>query len=123
MIKVMIIDDETQITSMLDKALSKNGQISTVTYNNPEHALSALGSLDVDVILLDIMMPQMDGLAALDVIKQKHPDIKVIMMTAYSTLDRVLGSHKLGASDFLLKPFESLAEVEAKVLQVASSSK
>lgn len=115
MIKLMIIDDETQITTMLDKWFSKNKEFEVRTYNNPETALASFATVNPDVVLLDIMMPQMDGITALGNIKAIEPNATVIMMTAYSTLDRVLTSHKQGADSYILKPFESLADVEEKV--------
>jgi len=75
-----------------------------------------------DVVLLDIMMPQMDGLIVLEKIKASYPDTVVVMMTAYSTLDRVLNSHRQGAESYILKPFESLADVEDKVKTAYSKS-
>jgi DNA-binding NtrC family response regulator len=115
MIKLMIIDDEAQITNMLNKWFSKNKDFSISTYTNPEIGVNAVGSIKPDVVLLDIMMPQMDGIEALEKIKKLAPETVVIMMTAYSTLERVLNSHKQGASSYVLKPFDSLADVEAKV--------
>lgn len=115
MINILIIDDEVQITTMLQKALSKNKEFSVSAYNNPVDALSQLNSIKPDVVLLDIMMPQMDGIEVLADIKKKLHETVVIMMTAYSTLDRVLASHKQGAEDYILKPFESLVAVEQKI--------
>ncbi|TAN41100.1 MAG: response regulator [Nitrospirae bacterium] len=115
--KIAIIDDEPQITAMLQKALTRNKELQVSTYNNPVTALNALDRDKPDVVLLDIMMPEMDGLDALEKIKGKHPDMKVIMITAYSTLDRVLESHKIGANDYILKPFESLKVVEDKIIK------
>jgi DNA-binding NtrC family response regulator len=115
MIKLMIVDDEAQITSMLEKWFSKSRDFSVTTYNNPEIALSSFSNVKPDVVLLDIMMPQMDGIAVLEKIKSMEPDALVIMMTAYSTLDRVLSSHRQGAESYILKPFESLGAVEEKV--------
>ncbi len=115
MIKLMIVDDEAQITSMLEKWFSKNRDFSVSTYNNPEIALSSFSNVKPDVVLLDIMMPQMDGIAVLEKIKSMEPDALVIMMTAYSTLDRVLSSHRQGADSYILKPFDSLGVVEEKV--------
>jgi DNA-binding NtrC family response regulator len=57
----------------------------------------------------------MDGIAVLEKIKSIEPDALVIMMAAYSTLDRVLSSHRRGAESYILKPFESLGAVEEKV--------
>jgi len=73
------------------------------------------------VILLDIMMPQMNGLDALEKIMSKNPNQKVIMMTAFSTLDKVLKSHKYGAIHYLMKPFDSLESLERKVFEVINS--
>ncbi len=115
MIKLMIVDDETQITTMLEKWFSKNREFSVSIYNNPEIAVSSFSTVKPDVVLLDIMMPQMDGLAVLEKIKAVEPNTVVVMMTAYSTLDRVLNSHRQGADSYILKPFESLSDVEEKV--------
>lgn len=73
---------------------------------------------EFDGVLLDIMMPQRDGLSVLEEIKAKDPECVVIMMTAYSTLDKVLQSHKIGADHYVLKPFDSLAAVEKKVREL-----
>lgn len=59
-------------------------------------------------------MPQMDGIAVLEKIKSIDQSAVVIMMTAYSTLDRVLSSHRQGADSYILKPFESLSDVEGE---------
>lgn len=121
MIDVMVIDDEPFITSMIENALSGNPDIRVSAYNNPLQAIAALSSKQPDVVLLDIMMPQMDGIKALEEIKEKCPSTKVIMITAYSTLDRVLSSHKKGAHDFVIKPFDSLTLIEEKCLKAAGS--
>jgi DNA-binding NtrC family response regulator len=118
MINLFIIDDEVPITTMLEKSLSRNISFSVKSFNNPLVALEQASTAKPDVVLLDIMMPQMDGIAVLSDLKQRVPNVKVIMMTAYSTLDRVLESHKLGAENYILKPFESLKDVEKKVLSV-----
>ena len=115
MIKLMLVDDEPQITTMLEKWFTKTKDFSVSVYNNPEIALSSFSSLKPDVVLLDIMMPQMDGIAVLEKIKSIDHSVVVIMMTAYSTLDRVLSSHRQGADSYILKPFDSLSDVEEKV--------
>jgi DNA-binding NtrC family response regulator len=117
----MIIDDEPSIGSMLEKALGRGGDIKTAYFDNPLNALSRFRAGEYDGVLLDIMMPQRDGLAVLEEIKAKDPGCVVIMMTAYSTLDKVLQSHKIGADHYLLKPFESLVAVEKKVRELIKS--
>jgi len=114
----MIVDDEREILKMLETSLKKSDFKSVKTYNNPLDAVRSYNGSNYDVVLLDIMMPEMDGLEVLDKLKEKNPEIKVIMMTAYSTLDRVLKSHKIGADQYILKPFKNLKEIESKIISV-----
>jgi len=115
--KIAIVDDETEILNMLQRFLSRDNKYTVNIYSNP---LSAIESIDssYDIVLMDIMMPQMNGLDVLDKIKEKNPDQKVIMMTAFSTLDKVLKSHKSGATHYLMKPFDSLDIVAKKIREV-----
>lgn len=116
--RIMIIDDEAPIGMMLEKALTRSGDIHVTYFDNPVNALSRFRAGEYDGVLLDIMMPQKDGLSVLEAIKAKDPECIVIMMTAYSTLDKVLKSHKTGADHYILKPFDSLANVEKKVREL-----
>ncbi len=115
--KIAIIDDEKDILDILNKFLTKKGN-SVTTYLNPLTALASL-SKDTEIVLLDVMMPQMNGLDLLPKLLLKHPKLKVIIMTAYSTLDKVLDSHRSGAVFYITKPFESLAKLEAKIIEVS----
>lgn len=112
--KIAIIDDEVQITTMIEKFLSREGDYVVSVYNNPLNALSGLSS-DTDVVLLDIMMPQMNGPDVLEKIRKTHPKVNVIMMTAYSTLDKVLEAHRQGAEDYIMKPFSSMSVITEKI--------
>jgi DNA-binding NtrC family response regulator len=118
MIRLLIVDDEQSIGMMLEKALGRSGDFKVTYIDNPINALSRFKAGEYDGVLLDIMMPQKDGLSVLEEIKTKDPECVVIMMTAYSTLDKVLQSHKVGADHYLLKPFDSLANVEKKVREL-----
>jgi DNA-binding NtrC family response regulator len=122
MIKIVIIDDEVQILNMLEIFFKRMDGYSVETFSSPISGLNYVLSNNVDVVLLDIMMPQMDGIQVLYKIKEKKPDVKVIMMTAYSTLDKVLQTHKQGADSYLMKPFESLATLQTKVKEVLNYS-
>ena len=117
MINITVIDDEMEILSMIEKYLSRDENNSVRTFNNPLNALSSMSS-DTDIVLLDIMMPQMNGLEFLPKLKEKYPNIKVIMMTAYSTLDKVLEAHRQGAEHYLMKPFSSLGAISKKIDEV-----
>lgn len=115
---IAIIDDEKNIVSMLDQMLSRNSHFSVRSFCDPVIALEELHTWKPDVVLLDITMPRMDGIEVLKAIKARHKDAKVIMMTAYTTLDKVLASHTMGADNYLLKPFGSLREVEQTIIRV-----
>jgi DNA-binding NtrC family response regulator len=116
--KIAIIDDETEILSMLSRFLGKSGKYEVTTYSNPVSAIDSLKRTTYDLILLDIMMPQMNGLEALEKIMEINNEQKVIMMTAYSTLDKVLKAHKEGATNYVMKPFDSLQALENKIIEV-----
>ncbi|ADG94092.1 response regulator receiver protein [Arcobacter nitrofigilis DSM 7299] len=116
---IAIVDDTKEIIEMLSKSLSRSDKYKVSTYSNP---LTAINNIDskTDVVFLDIVMPQMDGLEALEKIVEKNPDIKVIMMTASSTLDRVLKAHKYGATHYIMKPFDSMDAIMKKLELVIS---
>ena len=111
---IVIIDDENDILTMLEKYFTREGNYRVKTFNNPLTAISSLPQ-DTDLILLDIMMPQMNGLDALPKLLEKNPDAKVLMMTAYSTLDKVLNAHRKGATNYIMKPFSSLSALGKKI--------
>ncbi|RXK05256.1 response regulator [Halarcobacter bivalviorum] len=113
--EIAIIDDEVEILQLLDKYLKRTQEYRITTFSNPKVALDSCIRTKYDLILLDIMMPGMDGLEFLEGIKKEIPSQKVCMMTAYSTLDKVLKSHKQGAENYIMKPFPSLDALGQKV--------
>ncbi len=116
-IKVAIIDDEQDILEMIEKYLKRAGNFEVITFNNPINALTRIDK-SYDVVLLDIMMPQMNGLDVLKTLREKNEAVKVVMMTAYSTLDKVLKSHREGATHYIMKPFSSMKALEEKILEL-----
>ena len=113
-LKILIIDDEEVICNACHLILSERGH--TVERKMDGAAgLKALQFKRYDVILLDMMLPDMDGMEILTTIKQKRPDTSVIIITGYSTLANALEAMKLGAVDYLAKPFSEddlLASIE-----------
>lgn len=102
---VWIVDDDKSIRWVLEKALGKV-QLSTVSFDNPQKLLARLASESPDAIISDVRMPGMDGISLLDEIKQRQPDLPVIIMTAYSDLDRAVSAFQGGAFEYLSKPFD-----------------
>ena len=116
-IKVAVIDDEQDILDMIEKYLKRSSGFDVTLFNNPHNAVSRIDK-SYDVVLLDIMMPQMNGLDVLKSLHDKAPDLKIIVMTAYSTLDKVLKSHREGATHYIMKPFSSMKALEEKILEL-----
>ena len=109
--KIWIIDDDRSIRWVLEKALQK-AELATESFTNADDVLIALERERPDVVLSDIRMPGMDGLTLLDRIKQKYPEIPVIIMTAHSDLDSAVSAYDGGAFEYLPKPFDLDEAVE-----------
>jgi len=116
-IKVAVVDDEQDILDMIEKFLKRSGGFQVDAFSNPLNALSRIDK-SYDIVLLDIMMPQMNGLDVLKELHEKMPELKIIMMTAYSTLDKVLKSHREGATHYVMKPFFSMKALEEKIYEI-----
>lgn len=113
--RIAIVDDERDILDILEKFLSRRDKLDIEVFQNPLTAIESIKSGHFDLVLLDIMMPQINGIDFLRDVKKSSPSTKVIMMTAYSTQDKMLNSKDIGADDYLTKPFISLRDVENKV--------
>ena len=103
--KVWIVDDDKSIRWVLERALLKE-RLDPVCFENARDLLQRLDGDKPDVIISDIRMPGLDGLALLEEIKLKNPDLPVIIMTAFPDLDRVVSSFQGGAYEYLSKPFD-----------------
>jgi len=114
--KIVIIDDEENILSVLDRYLKRKSFVEVETYTNAKLAMPKIKAGNYDLVLLDIMMPEVNGLDLLEDIKKTNPNQKVIMMTAYSTEEKIIKSDSTGACDYITKPFISLRDVENKIL-------
>ncbi|HCM91225.1 MAG TPA: two-component system response regulator [Lachnospiraceae bacterium] len=106
MSSVFIVDDSRTMRKMLAGALKEAGIEVIGNAGNGIEALEQLKTIKPDLITLDITMPEMDGLDALRFIKKDNPDQKVLMVSAAGQKEKVLEALKLGALDFIQKPFE-----------------
>lgn len=103
--QVWIVDDDSSIRWVLEKAIS-NANISVGTFHDPQDLLIALEHSQPEVIISDIRMPNIDGMALLTQISEVYPDIPVIIMTAHSDLDSAVNAYQGGAFEYLPKPFD-----------------
>jgi len=103
--KVWIVDDDKSIRWVLEKALQKT-DVEIQSFANPEDVLKKIRNEEPDVIISDIRMPGMDGITLLEKVKQQSPSVPVIIMTAYSDLDRAVSAFQGGAFEYLSKPFD-----------------
>ncbi|MCG6911389.1 MAG: response regulator [Deltaproteobacteria bacterium] len=103
--RLMIVDDEKRFTEMLSLTLGEMG-VGTVTAFSGKECLDKLAENDIDVVILDIKMPGMDGIETLKEIKKRFPLVEVIMLTGHGTIETSVKGMKLGAFDYLLKPPE-----------------
>ncbi|MFQ5661447.1 MAG: nitrogen regulation protein NR(I) [Gammaproteobacteria bacterium] len=102
---VWVVDDDKSIRWVLEKAFMKE-DLEVVSFDKPDKMLARFAEGPPDVIISDIRMPGTDGISLLENIKQQVPDIPVIIMTAYSDLDRTVSSFEGGAFEYLSKPFD-----------------
>lgn len=111
---VMLVDDEVAFVETLVKRL-KNRNIETISAFSGEECLEKIKTHQtLDVIILDVKMPGMDGLETLKIIKRDFPLIEVVMLTGHATVEIGITGMKLGAFDFLMKPCD-IEEIVGKV--------
>jgi two-component system, NtrC family, response regulator AtoC len=116
--RVLVVDDDYDCREVLQATLCDAGYEAS-TYECAEDALRALESEDFDVILADVMMPRVAGTDLCRHVAHNHPDVPVIMITAYGNTDIAVDSIRAGAFDFLTKPFD-MAELKSTVARAVS---
>jgi DNA-binding NtrC family response regulator len=119
---VLLVDDEVSfVETMAERLTIRN--LETVSALNGEEALAQLEiKPDIEVILLDVKMPGMDGIEVLREIKKKHPLVEVIMLSGQATVESAIEGMKLGAFDYLLKPCE-MDQLISKVKEAAAKKR
>jgi DNA-binding NtrC family response regulator len=113
--KILLVDDEQRFLTTTQKVLNKKGY-GVLTATSGAEALKTLSLNPIDVVILDVKMPGMDGIATLKEIKRHHPRVEVIMLTGHGTLESAVEGLKSGATDYLTKPSD-IAELLDKVAE------
>ncbi len=104
---VLVVDDEESNLTSIEKIFQKDG-LRVLTAHSAREALDVLRQHRVDVVLTDLMMPAISGLELLKAIKQIAPDVEVVMMTAYGTVETAVQAMREGAYDFVEKPLKRM---------------
>ncbi|HBB68042.1 MAG: hypothetical protein A2X28_01370 [Elusimicrobia bacterium GWA2_56_46] len=114
--KVMVVDDELGFRELVSRVFQDDYDV--VTAADGEEAVRRAGARDIDVVISDMTMPKLSGLEALKAMKEIDPKIEVILVTGYATLETAIESMKLGAYDYITKPFdiEELVRLVARAL-------
>jgi DNA-binding NtrC family response regulator len=115
---ILIVDDDATIRNSLSEALADNAT-DVRTADDAERALTLIGNAPPDVVLSDVRMPGLDGLALLKLLRERAPTVDIILMTAFDDMPTVVTAMREGACDFLVKPLDlhDLRRVLARVFQ------
>ena len=111
--KVLLVDDEVDFLDTLSERMRTRG-MEVATSSSGAEALKKVEQEAYDVIILDLMMPGVDGLEALKILKAKRPELQVILLTGHATVEKGIEAMKLGAMDFLEKPAD-LSQLTEKI--------
>ena len=103
--KILIVDNRQEVLVTLEKLLQQEGY--TVETTQGTNAFEKIENNKYHIILIDIEMPEMDGVELLSEIKKYDPMTQIIMMTEHSTMDKILSSLEYGANDYIYKPLEN----------------
>jgi nitrogen regulation protein NR(I) len=103
--QILVADDEPNLRRVLSAQLHRDGY-EVIAVEDGQAALEAIAMHHVDVVITDLRMPRVDGMELLKQVTASHPDVPVIMITAHGTVDTAVEALKLGAFDYITKPFE-----------------
>ena len=118
--QVLIIDDEADVCTFFRRLLVRKGY-QVITAANEPQALAALDAGQFNVALVDLKLPDTDGITLLEIIKSRQPACEVIIMTGYSTVKTAVTAMQLGAYEYLEKPFDDIEQIEELVARAAGS--
>ncbi|MFO7989275.1 MAG: response regulator [Thermodesulfobacteriota bacterium] len=113
--KVLLVDDEKDFLDIMSERMEARG-MTVKTADSADQALKILEKESFDAIVMDFKMPGMDGIQALKNIKTRKPELQIILLTGYATVEKTVEAMKIGATDLLEKPAD-LEALAAKIKQ------
>ncbi len=116
--RILVVDDEDKMRRLLEMALLAMGH-EVVQAGDGEVALARFAETPFDLVLTDLRMPRLDGLGLLRALRERGADVPVVVLTAYGTVESAVDAMKLGAVDYIIRPFE-MATVELAVSRALS---
>lgn len=116
--KILVVDDEQTVCNSIKKILSRKGYVVENSLN-AEEAMIKMKNTSYDLVITDMKMPKISGLELLEIVKDYYPELEVVLITGYASVDTAIEAIKLGASDYLPKPFtpDELLEVAEKAIK------
>ena len=123
--KILVIDDELDMLMLLRMIIEENTDCEVETTNNPSEGLKMVMEKDYNLVIADLKMPGMDGMEVFEELKEMRPDIPVIIITAYGSLEIAEEARQKGVSDFITKPFrkDTILFTMSRVLELARVKK
>lgn len=112
--RILVVDDEREITEMLSRHFRFLGY-EVETENNPLKALETLRSKKKEVLITDLMMPEMNGLDLIKTVRREQPLIRIVVITGYVTLNNAMDCLRHGAEALIPKPLEDMGDLERSV--------
>ena len=116
--QILLVDDEPIVGNRLKSGLQKMG-FEVEVLKNPEEALAIIRERKFDILIADIMMPEINGLQLLETVKEANPDTRVIIMTGFATSEMAREAMEKGAYDIIAKPFKPV-DLRAMVAKAAN---
>ncbi len=104
-VKILIVDDDVSILTLLDEMFQSEEELSIETESDSQAAYDLLSQASFDLLITDLMMPKVDGLMLLEHARATHPEILVVIITGYASLETTLEAIHAGAYDYITKPF------------------
>ncbi len=116
--KILLVDDEREFVVVLTQRLAKRNYSVTFAHSGKDALARLQEEKNIEVVILDVKMPVLDGIETLKRIRKKWPLVEVVMLTGHATIDSAVNAIKMGACDYLMKPVE-IEQLVSKIEKAA----